>query len=168
MINKLPLLNWFQKTWGARDYPVTLLARIPKTMGPPKHIPLAELQTAFLTQKTQPKERGWKIMLAQNLSIRTMISISIAAIPGQETLPLPWRTTIISSLVSWFIFLFPSNPFSTQQSVRPFTDHLFVLLLQWPEHAFRINTKFLNICHKAFAHALLSGQHIFPSTPAPL
>lgn len=36
-------------------------------MGPPEHIPLAELQTAFLTQKTQPKKRGWKIMLTQNI-----------------------------------------------------------------------------------------------------
>lgn len=56
VINKLPLLNWFQNTLGARGCPVTLLTRIPKTICPPEHVPLAETQNAFLTQETQPEE----------------------------------------------------------------------------------------------------------------
>lgn len=56
VINKQPLLNWFQNTLGARGCPVTLLTRIPKTICPPEHVPLAETHTAFLTQETQPEE----------------------------------------------------------------------------------------------------------------
>ena len=44
--------------------------------------------------------------------------------------------------------------------------NLIALLLQWPDSAFRINTKFLIIHHRTLAHAVPSRKNIFPTTPA--
>lgn len=118
VINKWPLLNCFQKTLGARGCPATLLARIPKTICG-KYVlqstyPWHEHKLLFSPRKLNQKrnrdrergeEGGKDHTSSKQLSIRAMISISKATIPFQGTWPLPWRTTAISSLISWLFVL---------------------------------------------------------------